>query len=107
MVLEDILLALAIGVVLLVIGLPIVRLLQALPSQRRRDPLAEARQRLEAAKTEEEAARLNREADRIYERLYDDTLAGDDRVRAPEAAGKEEADEIEPPMEKDKGHGQD
>jgi hypothetical protein len=106
MLLEDILFAIAVGVVLLVVGWPIVRLLQAVPSLRRRDPLAEARARLKAAKAEEEAARLNREADRIYGRLYDDALTEGERDR--EAAAQEEAEEIEPPMEeKDKRHGQD
>jgi hypothetical protein len=104
MVLEDILLAIAIGAVLLVVGLPIVRLLRAVPSLRRRDPLAEAHARLKAAKAEEEAARLNRQADRIYERLYDEAL--DEGERDREAAAQE-AEEIEPPMEKDKRNGQD
>jgi uncharacterized membrane protein len=105
MLLEDILLALAVGAVLVFVGLPIVRLLRSIPSLRRRDPLAEARARLDAAKNEEEAAKLHREADRIYERLYDDTLAED--AAAQGSAGREEAEEIEPPMEKDKRHGQD
>jgi hypothetical protein len=107
MLLEDILLALAVGAVLLFVGLPIVRLLRSIPSLRRRDPLAEARARLEAAKKEEEAAKLHREADRIYERLYDDTLAQDGGAAAQGGEGREEAEEIEPPMEKDKRHGQD
>ena len=105
MLLEDILLAIAIGVVLLVVGLPIVRLLRAIPSLRPRDPLAEARARLKAAKAEEEAAKLNREADRIYERLYDDALTGGERDLG--TAAQEEAEEVDPPREKDRGHGQD
>ena len=56
MLLEDLLLAIAIGTVGLFVGWPIVRFLKtALP--RRKDPLAEAQERLRLAKREAEAAR--------------------------------------------------
>jgi|SRR5580700_10132055 hypothetical protein len=79
MLLEDILLAIAVGVVVLVVGLSIYRFLKVAP-WRRRDPLAEAHERLRIAKLEAEAAKVNREAEKVYEHLYEETL-GDDRAR--------------------------
>jgi hypothetical protein len=74
MLLEDILLAVAAGVVLLFVGAPFARFLRGAP-WRSKDPLAEAQERLKRAKLEAEVARVNREADRIYEGLYEETLA--------------------------------
>jgi hypothetical protein len=76
MLLEDILLAVALGIVLLTIGIPIVRLVKAAP-WRREDPLAAAQERLRIAKLEAEVAKVNREADRIYDDLYEEALADD------------------------------
>jgi hypothetical protein len=76
MLLEDILLAVALGAGLLVFGVPLVRFLKVIP-WRRKDPLAEAHERLRLAKIEAEVARVNREAERIYEGLYQETLADD------------------------------
>lgn len=76
MLLEDLLLAVAIGIIGLVVILPLARILRAAP-WRRKDPLAEAHERLRQAKLEAEAARVNREAERIYERMYEETLPGD------------------------------
>ncbi|MGA2447794.1 MAG: hypothetical protein ABTD50_03870 [Polyangiaceae bacterium] len=76
MLLEDLLLAVAVGAVLVAIGLPIVRLLKAAP-WRREDPLAAAQERLRIAKIEAEIAKVNREAESIYERLYEEAMTGD------------------------------
>ena len=76
MLLEDILLALAAGVVLVVVGASIVRFLKV-AQWRRKDPLAEAQERLRIAKLEAEVARVNREAEKIYEHLYEETLTDD------------------------------
>jgi hypothetical protein len=76
MLLEDIVLAVLVGVVLLLVGIPIVRLLRV-ASFRQKDPLAEAQERLRIAQREAEAARVNREAEKIYEHLYDEALAED------------------------------
>jgi hypothetical protein len=91
MLLEDLLLLAAIGIVGLGVGLPIVRLYKSAP-WRKRDPLAEAKERLRVAKIDAEAARVNREADRIYEELYQESLA-------------EEEVAHDAPPEKEKGHG--
>ena len=85
------LLAVAIGVIGLLVGWPIVRLYKSSP-WRKRDPVAEAQERLRVAKVDAEAARLNREADSIYEKLYDESLAEEEA--APDA-----------PPEEGKGHG--
>jgi hypothetical protein len=76
MLLEDLLLAVAVGAVLLTIGLPIVRLLKAAP-WRREDPLAAAQERLRIAKLEAEIAKVNREAENIYESLYQEAMTDD------------------------------
>jgi heme exporter protein D len=81
MLLEDLLLAVAIGVVGLVVILPVVRLVRG-ALWRRKDPLAEAHERLRQAKLEAEAARVNREAERIYEQMYEESLS-DDRAARP------------------------
>lgn len=91
MLLEDLLLAAAIGVVGLFVALPIVRLFKNAP-WRKRDPLAEAHERLRVAKIDAEVARVNREADRIYEELYEESLAEEDVAQ-------------DAPPEKGKGHG--
>lgn len=106
MLLEDILLAVAVGVVLLMVGLPIVRFLKGAP-WRRKDALAQAQERLRIAKLEAEAARVNREAEKIYEHLYEDALA-DNRggTGARIAPDKEAVQAVDEPTEKGKRHGQ-
>jgi hypothetical protein len=79
---EDILLVVAIGMVLGVVGWPIYRLASG-GRWRRKDPLAEAQERLRLAKLEEEVARVNRETERIYEKMYGDVL---DEERAEDPA---------------------
>jgi hypothetical protein len=106
MLLEDILLAVAIGIVLITAGVPIVRFLRVAP-WRQRDPLAEAHERLRIAKLEAEAARVNREAEKIYEHLYDETLA-DDRggTNVRIVPDEEPVQAPDGPTEKGKRHGQ-
>jgi hypothetical protein len=100
MLLEDILLAAAVGAVILLFGVPIVRYLKVMP-WRRRDPLAEAKERLRIAKLEAEAAKLNREAEKIYENLYEETLAKDrSGTEARIASDKDAAEVVDPGTEK-------
>jgi hypothetical protein len=106
MLLEDILLAVVVGVVLVMVSLPIVRFLKVAP-WRRRDPLAEAHERLRVAKLEAEAARVNREAEQIYEHLYAETLTDDKGgTGARVATDKEAVEVVDEPTEKGKRHGQ-
>jgi hypothetical protein len=107
MLLEDIVLAVVVGVVLLLVGIPIARLLKV-ASWRQKDPLAEAHERLRIAQREAEAARVNREAEKIYEQLYDEALA-EDHGRVGARVAPDEEHEI-PPLDeaaaKGKQHGQ-
>jgi len=92
MLIEDFLLAGAIGLVALLVGWPLAQLLKTAP-WRRRDPLAEAKERLRVAKLEAEVARLHREADGIYEDIYRDALAGEGSVPARDEARSSELDD--------------
>jgi hypothetical protein len=107
MLLEDILLAVVVGVVVLFAGVPIVRFLKAATPPKPRDPLAEAEERLRVAKREAEAARVNREADAIYERMYDEALA-DDKPAGPRVVTDEATAPSETPeaLEEGKRNGQ-
>jgi hypothetical protein len=92
MLLEDLLLAAAVGVALIVAGVPIVRLAKLAP-WRRKDPLAEAQERLRIAKLEAEVARVNRETEKIYEGLYGDALGDPHAAKGSAGApGKDAAD---------------
>jgi hypothetical protein len=108
MLLEDILLAVTVGAVLVIVGWPIIRLLKVAP-WRRRDPLAEAQERLRIAKIEAEAARVNREAEKIYEKLYEETIDGDGAGReggGPRVAPEPGAEShLDTEIEKGKRHG--
>jgi hypothetical protein len=73
MLLEDLLILLAGVSGVFFIGLPLWKLMRlAFPSKR--DPLAEAKQRLEIARAEAEAAKLNKEAERVYNEIYQEVL---------------------------------
>ncbi|MCL2451239.1 MAG: hypothetical protein FWD17_20020 [Polyangiaceae bacterium] len=100
MLLEDLLLAGVVGVIALFAFGPIARLAKTAP-WRRRDPVAEAKERLRVAKLEAEAARLNREADRIYEDMYRHAV---DDGREPDEAPEAEGPAEEALHEKRKGH---
>jgi hypothetical protein len=73
MVLEDLLLVVAIGVLLGFVGWPLYLFAHRL-SRRKGDPLAEAHERLRIAQVEAETARVNRETERIYDEMYKETL---------------------------------
>jgi hypothetical protein len=92
MLLEDILLVAVIGIGVLLIGAPLYRFWRAAP-WRRRDPVAEARERLRVATLEAEAARINRQAEKVYDDLYAEAL-GEERGR-----GSEPASEAAPPAD--------
>jgi hypothetical protein len=105
MLLEDILLAVVVGIVLLIVGLPIVRFLRTVPWWRK-DPLAEAQERLRVAKLEAEVARVNREAEKVYENMYEETLAGDRARGGARVADEEAIQDLDQQTEKGKRHGQ-
>ncbi len=106
MLLEDLMLAFAAVVVVSMVGWSMYRFLKVAP-WRRRDPLAEAHERLRLAKLEAEAERVNREADRIREQLYEQALADDGRSAGARVAVDEQAAQaLDQPLEKGKRHGQ-
>jgi hypothetical protein len=106
MLLEDILLAVAVGVVVLTVGLPIYRFLKITP-WRRKDPLAEAHERLRIAKLDAEVARVNREAERVYEHLYEEALADHRNGEGAQVVTDEEAVQaLDEKTDKGKRHGQ-
>jgi hypothetical protein len=73
MLFEDLIMLLALSSGIFFIGIPIWKLFRAVVPQKR-DPVAEAKIRLEVAKADAEAARLNKEAEKVYEELYGEAL---------------------------------
>jgi hypothetical protein len=106
MLLEDILLAVAMGAVFLSVALPLVRLLKS-TQLRARDPLAEAQERLRIAKLEAEAAKLNKQTEEIYKHMYEDSLEDSRHVGTRVAEGEQSpADGSQEPTGKERTHGQ-
>jgi hypothetical protein len=70
---EGILLALLVGVGILMVGVPLVKVFRIM-FPKKTDSLKEAQERLEIARKEREAARLNKEAEKVYSELYDEVL---------------------------------
>lgn len=74
---EGLLLVLLIGVGILMVGAPLVKLFRIVfPSKK--DSLEEARIRLEVARKEAEAARLNKETEKVYSEIYSEVLEDSD-----------------------------
>jgi hypothetical protein len=73
MLFEDILFLLMGGAGIFFIGIPFYKFLRAVVPQKR-NSLAEAKERLEQARLDAEAARLNKEPEQLYTRMYDETL---------------------------------
>ena len=71
MLLEDILLFLLIGSGVFLIGIPFFKLIRAVVPNKR-NPVQEAKERLEQARLELEAAKVNKEVEKVYENLYSD-----------------------------------
>lgn len=61
------------GVTFFLVVRPLYSFLRAVTPQRR-DALKEAQERLEIARKEAEAARLNKQAEELYEKMYKETL---------------------------------
>lgn len=73
---ELILIMTALGIGTFLIGIPSYKLIKSMIPQKR-NPLAEAKIRLEQARLEAEAAKLNKETEKVYENLYKDVLEDD------------------------------
>lgn len=57
------------------IGIPTFKLVKAVLPQKEKNPVAEAKDRLEHARLELEAAKLNKEAEELYDKLYEEAIA--------------------------------
>jgi len=59
------------------IGIPLYKLVRAMVPKKR-NPLAEARDRLEQTRLEVEAARLEKEREKLYNKMYEEALQEDE-----------------------------
>lgn len=63
---------------LFIIGRPIYKYVNAVVPKKR-NSLAEARERLEQARLDVEAAELHKKAEKLYEKLYEETLQDEEQ----------------------------
>lgn len=84
MLFEDILLLLLFGVAVFFIGIPLVQFVKRLLPVSKKSSLALAKERLEQAHLDAEAAKLNKQTEEIYDHLYEDVLKDDDDVEQEE-----------------------
>jgi hypothetical protein len=73
---EALLTLLALGIGVFLIGIPFYKLVKSVIPPKR-NPLEEAKERLEQARLEAEAVRLNKETEKLYSELYKETLEDD------------------------------
>jgi hypothetical protein len=77
MLFEDLVMLLALFSGVFLIGIPVWKFVRAIVPEKR-NPVAEARVRLEVAKADAEAAKLNKETEKVYEEIYGDVLGDDE-----------------------------
>ena len=70
---EDILLLALLGSGVFLIGIPLYKLTKVL-HPKKRNPLNEAQERFEQAKLEVQAARLDKEREKLYNQMYNEAL---------------------------------
>jgi hypothetical protein len=70
MLLEDIMILLLIGSGIFLVGVPFYKIVKAVVPATRKDPVKDARERLERARLELEAAKVNKETEKLYDDLY-------------------------------------
>jgi len=73
MLFEDIILLILLTSGVFLIGIPIFKFTKAI-LPKKRNFLTEAKKRLDQAKLDAEAARLNKETEQLYEKMYEETL---------------------------------
>lgn len=79
MLFEDIMLLILLGSSVFLIGIPTYKFVRKIvPSKK--NPLADAKERLDQARLEVEAARLDRERDKLYNQMYNDALEELDNI---------------------------
>ncbi len=70
---EDLLLLALLASGVFLIGIPLYKIVRYLIPQKK-NPLADAKERLEQARLEVEAARLDREREKLYNQMYTEAL---------------------------------
>lgn len=75
MLFEQMLVAALVLAAFFMIILPLYKFFQPYIFKAKKDPIKEAKIRLEVAKSEFEAAKINKEAEEYYEKLYNEALA--------------------------------
>lgn len=73
MLFEDIMLLILLSSGVFLIGIPFYKFVKAIVPHKR-DPLADAKERFEQAKLEVEAARLDKEREKLYNKMYEEAL---------------------------------
>jgi hypothetical protein len=79
MLFESILIFLASGMGVFFIGIPLWKLAKKVAPPKI-DPISDAKERLELAKAELEAAHLNKEAEKLYTKMYEEALEDESSV---------------------------
>jgi hypothetical protein len=74
---EDLLLLMMLASGVFFIGIPGFKVLKRLMPQKKTNPLEAAKERLQQAKLESEAARLDKETEKVYSHLYEETVEED------------------------------
>lgn len=75
---EDLLLLALLGSGVFLIGIPLYKLAKVLRPAKKRNPLNEAQDRYEQAKLEVQAARLDKESEKLYNQMYEEVLQDED-----------------------------
>jgi hypothetical protein len=75
---QDLLLLLLLVSSIFFIGIPLFKIVKLLIPTRPKNPLAEAKDRLERARLESEAAHLNKETEKLYNKMYEEALQDED-----------------------------
>lgn len=75
---EDLMLLVLLWTGVFLIGVPVYKFVKAVVPKKR-NSLVEAKERLEQARIDAEAARLNKEAEKLYEEMYEETLQDDEQ----------------------------
>jgi hypothetical protein len=77
MLFETVLIFIVTGIAIFFIGIPFTKLVKAVVPPPKKDPLVEAKVRLELARKEKEAALLNKETDQLYQQMLDEIINND------------------------------
>lgn len=80
---EQLLLLALLASSIFLIGIPLFKLVRAL-IPKKRNPLAEAKVRFEQTQLEVEAARLEKEREKLYSKMYEETLQDDTEIQQQE-----------------------